>query len=174
MKQLMLFSFFISLLLPMSTSFAAVRRIHRTEQCLFQNKEGDFSANQPAAPRRKKVNKYAKFSKDGVDPLEAAMTKAVEEAKMVAIGDAPVRGTTVPNIDWDAKSVEATSEPRGNKTNVLPEKGIDSIIPSDPFTFGYTKIGDTQQLVLSSKPKHFPMRVTKQVTLQVLMASKAN
>ena len=131
----------------------------------------------PAHTKRQKVNKYEKFSTRAVDPLETAMVKQKKEAQRAAVGDGPVRGTTVPVMDWaSSEAAEATEAPvsgreRGrerarerkdaaegegetvvldknenqnkNQTkNIIPSEGLESIVPSDPFTFGYTKIGN--------------------------------
>ena len=107
--------------------------------------------------RRSHKNKYSKFATKETDPLEAAMKKSNEkqsEEKMKAESFSPVRGTTVPmrfkgNTTKQAvtvKSKEETSSPTyGVKnTTMIPNvffQNQSAIIPSDPFTFGYTQIG---------------------------------
>ena len=107
--------------------------------------------------RRVKVNKYAKFSKNRLDPLEEAIVRAEEAAvveERAKIGDSPVRGTTVPQMVWETeknvsksssknKSYNSSSIGENNQTmkNIIPSGGVGSIVPSDPFTFGYVKIG---------------------------------
>ena len=105
--------------------------------------------------RRKHKNKYSNFATEKVDPLEAAMRKSNEKQlseKNTAESFNPVRGTTVPmrfkgNATKDVPvEIPATSVESGVPLPVTPIVNIffqnqSAIIPSDPFTFGYTQIG---------------------------------
>lgn len=105
--------------------------------------------------RRAHKNKYSKFATKETDPLEAAMRKSNEKQaddKLKAESYNPVRGTTVP-MSFKAKAFNQTrhklsenSAASGNVT--IPESAVNiffqnqsAIIPSDPFTFGYSQIG---------------------------------
>ena len=105
--------------------------------------------------RRAHKNKYSKFATKETDPLEAAMRKSNEkqaDEKLKAESFNPVRGTTVP-MSFKAKAFNQTrhrlsesSAAAGNVT--IPEPAVNiffqnqsAIIPSDPFTFGYSQIG---------------------------------
>lgn len=144
MKTLITTSYLCISLLPsiiglLSLSFITEAPLRRQYQLFGSNNKFELQQNTP----RRKVNKYAEFSKDktGLDPIQTAMAKANQDTKMASIGDAPVRGTTVPNTNW-AGTDENPSVRRRNQKSIIPAGGLDSIIPSDPFTFGYTKIGD--------------------------------
>ena len=106
-----------------------------------------------AVERRSHKNKYSKFAKEQVDPLKEAMRKSNDkqsEEKLTADSFSPVRGTTVPmkfraNVTRTSRNSSSPSEVQTNAT-VIPKVNIffsnqSSIIPSDPFTFGYTQIG---------------------------------
>lgn len=83
--------------------------------------------------RKKHVNKYSNFSKKKIDPLEEAIINSnikCEEKQLEKI--APNRGTTVPTI-YGSSNI--------TKTFNITYNNINSIVPSDPFTFGFTKIG---------------------------------
>lgn len=105
--------------------------------------------------RRKHKNKYSKFATEKVDPLEAAMRKSNEkqlDEKLTAESFNPVRGTTVPmrfkgNVTKDLPvETPVASVELGVQAPTTPIVNIffqnqSAIIPSDPFTFGYTQIG---------------------------------
>lgn len=82
-------------------------------------------------PNRKHKNKYIKFSNKLEDPILASI-KSAKEAHDTASLDtsSPVRGTTVPNI-YASPSV----------VNKTVYKNVSQIFPSDPYTFGYVRIG---------------------------------
>ena len=105
--------------------------------------------------RRAHKNKYSKFATKETDPLEAAMLKSNKkeaDEKLKAESFNPVRGTTVP-MSFKAKAFNQTrhrlSENSASSGNVtIPEAAVNiffqnqsAIIPSDPFTFGYSQIG---------------------------------
>jgi 16S rRNA processing protein RimM len=105
--------------------------------------------------RRKHKNKYSKFATEKVDPLEAAMRKSDEnqlKEKNTAESFNPVRGTTVPmkfksNATKNMpEKTSVTFDDSGVPLPITPIVNIffqnqNAIIPSDPFTFGYTQIG---------------------------------
>ena len=105
--------------------------------------------------RREKKNKYAEFSKPvvGLEPLDSAMRRADEKAEKVKVANAvPSRGTTVPTLGASPKLVSRNSnaKPPLKSSNESAEavaaaqtsKDIyQSVVPSDPFTFGYVQIG---------------------------------
>jgi len=105
--------------------------------------------------RREKKNKYAEFSKPvvGLEPLDSAMRRADEKAEKVKLANAvPSRGTTVPTLGASPKLVSRNSnaKPPLKSSNESVEavaaaqtsKDIyQSVVPSDPFTFGYVQIG---------------------------------
>ena len=107
--------------------------------------------------RRAHKNKYSKFATKETDPLEAAMRKSNEkqaDEKLKAESFNPVRGTTVP-MSFKAKAFNQTrhrlsesSAAAGNVNVTITEPAVNiffqnqsAIIPSDPFTFGYSQIG---------------------------------
>lgn len=99
-------------------------------------------------PRVKHKNKYSEFSKRSErDPIEEAMHKADAAAAVVRVENAvPSRGTTVPTLAASPKRVPAskkniTSSSGGNQTETAVFDKYESIVPSDPFTFGYVQIG---------------------------------
>jgi hypothetical protein len=92
---------------------------------------GDPSADDTQIPRKSHKNKYFQFSKQLDDPLLSAKRKQQQEAISQRLAHAAVdHGTTVPTFAGPLTSINAT---RNHTANV---------IPSDPFTFGFVKIGD--------------------------------
>ena len=102
--------------------------------------------------RRAHRNKYSKFATKEVDPLEAAIRKSNDKTsndKIVAESFNPVRGTTVPMKFVGNSSRQTSSEAANESDEKVPATpGVNiffqnqsAIIPSDPFTFGYTQIG---------------------------------
>jgi hypothetical protein len=102
--------------------------------------------------RRAHKNKYSKFATKEVDPLEAAMRKSNDKTsndKIVAESFNPVRGTTVPMRFVGNSSRQTLSEAANKSDEKVPATPVvniffqnqSAIIPSDPFTFGYTQIG---------------------------------
>ena len=91
----------------------------------------------PMAPkRREKKNKYSNFSKiatkKALESVEEAMTMSNEREKEKETDKGlAVRGTTVPTLTASPKIKESAAR----FTNYR------SIVPSDPFTFGYIEIG---------------------------------
>ena len=103
--------------------------------------------------RRSHKNKYSKFATKETDPLEAAMKKSndkLSEEKTKAESFSPVRGTTVPmrykgNITKQTIIDQTNSSTIGMENSTMATniffQNQSAIIPSDPFTFGYTQIG---------------------------------
>ena len=106
--------------------------------------------------RREKKNKYAEFSKPvvGLEPLDSAMRRADEKAEKVKVANAvPSRGTTVPTLGASPKLVSRKSnvKPPLKSSNDSSAEAVaaaqtsndiyQSVVPSDPFTFGYVQIG---------------------------------
>ena len=119
----------------------------RYESKLFRNVESVLSGENRLSlgigaegdepvQRKKKKNKYAKFSKsDKKKPLETveeAMVNAKrrDDEKKVNIS-AAVRGTTIPTAKASPKI----------KRKVANFDNYRKIVPSDPSTFGYIEIG---------------------------------
>ena len=103
-------------------------------------------------PRVKHKNKYSEFSKRSErDPIEEAMHKADAAAAVVRVENAvPSRGTTVPTLGASPKRVPTSSKNKNNnnssssssnQTEAAVYDKYESIVPSDPFTFGYVQIG---------------------------------
>ncbi len=95
---------------------------------------GSIDSSRPQ--RRAKKNKYARFSKStqtkALESVEEAMSRSNErnDAKSKDPG-AAIRGTTVPTL---------AASPKITKTSAKFDN-YRSIVPSDPFTFGYVEIG---------------------------------
>eukprot|EP01038_Epipyxis_sp_PR26KG_P005888 gene5888-8122_t len=90
-----------------------------------------------AANRKQHKNKYSKYSQNMHDPIQETIRKAIELSKAVETETEMnksilTKGTTVPTF---------------TASNNLPRyfnisyDNINSVIPSDPFTFGFSKIG---------------------------------
>lgn len=83
-------------------------------------------------------NKYSKFSKkESMDPLEEAIAKAnlLEVSRLMAL-QASSRGTTVPTVAGSTNISNTL-----NKQDCFQNISISNIVPSDPYTFGYIRIG---------------------------------
>jgi hypothetical protein len=75
------------------------------------------------------ANKYNRFSTGKIDPLIEAM----EREKKINLGKRiEYRGTTVP---------VGASIPQLGRNSSREFGSFSTIIPSDPYTFGYSKIG---------------------------------
>eukprot|EP00600_Ochromonadales_sp_CCMP1393_P000474 CAMPEP_0174977346 /NCGR_PEP_ID=MMETSP0004_2-20121128/13555_1 /TAXON_ID=420556 /ORGANISM="Ochromonas sp., Strain CCMP1393" /LENGTH=385 /DNA_ID=CAMNT_0016228513 /DNA_START=238 /DNA_END=1395 /DNA_ORIENTATION=+ len=93
----------------------------------------DSDSESSAEYRKKHKNKYAKFSKKAKDPLDAAIMKDQRQRAKASIDySSPVRGTTVPTL-LASNGIE--------KSNNVTFQELAKIDPSDPFSFGYIKIG---------------------------------
>ena len=109
----------------------------RTRSILTKSKvknEPTMSLLEPR--RRKKVNKYASFSKAArkktLESVEEAMSQSKERERQFSKDPgAAVRGTTVPTASASPKMKSTVAKFDSNR----------SIVPSDPFTFGYVEIG---------------------------------
>ena len=83
--------------------------------------------------RKKHVNKYSNFSQKQLDPLEEAISNNEIKRKEKALeNQSPNRGTTIPTTYGSTNTTKIFN---------ISYNSIDSIIPTDPFTFGFTKIG---------------------------------
>jgi len=83
-------------------------------------------------------NKYANFSKkESMDPLEEAMAKAnlIEASRLLTLKSS-TRGTTVPTLEGSTNISKALNKPVS-----FQNISISKIVPSDPYTFGYIRIG---------------------------------
>lgn len=88
--------------------------------------------------RKKHKNKYSNFSNynDVLDPLDIAINKQNQLKEELNIQNtAPSEGTTVPII-----SKPSINLMRNQSAAIY--RNVMEIIPSDPFTFGYVKIGE--------------------------------
>ena len=84
--------------------------------------------------RRKKKNKYAKFSKTdklAKDPLEAMIAESEAKVLELEIETRQKRNNAIPNSSND--------EPRTRNQILFPD--TKSIDPYDPTTYGYTELG---------------------------------
>jgi 16S rRNA processing protein RimM len=87
--------------------------------------------------RKAHQNKYSTFSKRVLDPLEEAIqnTKSIEDQKAIIKSKEELkRGTTIPT------NYGSTNVTKGKSVSVF-FSNISKIIPSDPYTFGYIRIG---------------------------------
>ena len=146
----------------MSLSAARVARAERTR--LNPGSRLSMMSSAPpssdAVERRAHKNKYSKFATKETDPLQDAMKRSNDkqsEEKVMAESFSPVRGTTVPmrfkgnttrpaTATVTATAAEQDSSVDGEVTSAVPNVNVffqnqSAIVPSDPFTFGYTQIG---------------------------------
>jgi len=101
--------------------------------------------------RREKRNKYTEFSKPAVaiESLDEAIRKAdVKAAQIKEERSAPNRGTTVPTLSASPrvsrKRKPAPKSAMTNNSSLVKATATDiyeSIVPTDPYTFGYVQIG---------------------------------
>eukprot|EP01041_Mallomonas_annulata_P001589 gene1589-3070_t len=102
----------------------------RINSLILSTTNTDYKSEHSDGPKKHR-NKYLKFSKKMEDPIDVAVKRIKEEEETIKMErSAPSRGTTVPNI--------FTYTARKRKTAF---SNVNIINPSDPFTFGYERIG---------------------------------
>ena len=87
--------------------------------------------------RKTHQNKYSTFSKRILDPLQEAIlnTKSIEDQRAIIKSKEEMkRGTTVPT------NYGSTNVSKAHNASVF-FSNVSKIIPSDPYTFGYIRIG---------------------------------
>lgn len=97
--------------------------------------ERDAISSKNKSIKRAHQNKYSNYSKkDDFDPLELAILYADKQECEKKSQHTSLRGTTVPKTS-------ATTNMSRDNNQTARFHNISSINPSDPFTFGYVRVG---------------------------------
>lgn len=114
----------------------AYRRTARTRPSVVSSGIPDSLPNPDEEKRRKKKNKYTKFSKAdklAQDPLEAMIAKSEAKVLELEIETKRERNKPLPSDDSLGK------EPRPRNQFLFPDTR--TVDPYDPTTYGYTELG---------------------------------
>mmetsp|Transcript_31199 Transcript_31199/g.47784 ORF Transcript_31199/g.47784 Transcript_31199/m.47784 type:complete len:363 (+) Transcript_31199:105-1193(+) len=123
-------------LISLGHRFSPLQRLGHVTLSARRQREVNSKVSDNQGQRRKKKNKYAKFSKTdnlAKDPMDALIAESENKLQEMELEKAKRRNTAIP------LSEREMSEKRERNKFVFPD--AKSIDPNDPSTFGYTELG---------------------------------